>query len=176
MNGSIELELNGRKVTVMGGRYLDKPAGVRGVKLAKEIDAPADVVLDIPDFGVPAHSVLNQPLYETLKILDEDGQVYIGCMGGIGRTGMFIAILLRCIGIEELNRAEKTWWGKLRIFFKQYPSTNENGYMVYEPVKYVRAVYLPAAIETKEQERLVASYDPGPMLIARDLHSRLNTE
>lgn len=167
MNGQIETKLLGRKVTVMGGRYREKPEGIKGVKLAEEIDAPADVVLDIPDFGVPTFKQVDNAIYRALQILLEDGVIYIGCMGGIGRTGMFMAMLIKTIGIMNLQDAEKTLWGRIKRFFKQYPSTLENGSMIYEPVEYIRDNYLSNAVETDQQYRMAGSYDPEEMLLIR---------
>ncbi len=168
MNGMIETKLLGRKVTVMGGPYRDRPHEVRGVKLAQEIESTADVVLDIPDFGVPTLKACDDAIYQALKILCEDGVIYIGCMGGIGRTGMFMAMLIKTIAIIEQDRAARTWWGRVKIFFNQYPSTVENGYMIYEPVEYVREQYLTTAVETDEQYKLVGKYDPTEMLAIRE--------
>lgn len=168
MNGMIETKLLGRKVTVMGGPYRDRPHEIRGVKLAQEIESTADVVLDIPDFGVPTNHQVDKALYQALKILCEDGVIYLGCMGGIGRTGMFMAILIKTIGIMNLERDRKTWWGRIKNFFNQYPSTLENGYMIYEPVDYVRDNYIPNAVETEEQYSFASDYDPEKMLAIRD--------
>jgi len=168
MNGMIETKLLGRKVTVMGGPYRDRPHEIRGVKLAQEIESTADVVLDIPDFGVPTNHQVDGALFQALKILTEDGVIYLGCMGGIGRTGMFMAILIKTIGIMNLEADRKTLWGRIKVFFNQYPSTLENGSMVYEPVEFVRDEYLSTAVETSEQYKFVSHYDPTEMLAIRD--------
>jgi hypothetical protein len=167
MNGQIEVKYKGNKVTVMGGPYLDKPTNIRGVKLAQEIDAPADVLLDVPDFGVPSLNALNVPIGKALDILEEDGVIYVGCMGGIGRTGMFIALLMKTIGVCEFNKQVNGFWGRVKRFFKIFPLRLETGCMVYDPVQYVREEYLSHAVETKQQEQLVQEYDPEPLLAHR---------
>ncbi len=167
MNGQIETKLLGRKVTVMGGRYLEKPEGIKGVKLAEEIDAPADIVLDIPDFGVPTLKQCENAIYKALKILCEDGAIYIGCMGGIGRTGMFMAMLIKTIGIMNLEAEEKTRWFKFKKFFGGSPNHSNLGMRNF-PVNWVRDEYLSFAVETEEQYKLVGRFDPTEMLAIRE--------
>lgn len=167
MNGQIEVKYKGRKVTVMGGPYRDKPKGIKGVKLAQEIDAPADVVLDVPDFGVPSLRALNVPIGKALDILEEDGVIYVGCFGGIGRTGMFMALLMKTIGVVEFNTQVNGWLGRLKRFFGFFPLKMNVGCMVYDPVQFVREEYLSHAVETSQQEKLVADYDPEPLLAHR---------
>jgi len=165
MNGMIETKLLGRKVTVMGGRYREKPVGIKGVKLAVEIDAPCDVRVDVPDFGVPRYADVDDAVYQALKILCEDGAIYIGCMGGIGRTGMFMAMLIKTIGILNLQREEKTWWYKIKKFLGADPSPNLG--MIHYPINFVRDEYLSTAVETDEQCDFVSRYDPTEMLAIR---------
>lgn len=167
MNGQIETKLLGRKVTVMGGRYRDRPEGIRAVKLAVEINAPADVVLDIPDFGVPTNHQIDSALYQALKILSEDGVIYLGCMGGIGRTGMFMAILIKTIGILNVEAEEQTKWYKFKKFFGGSLNHSYLGMRNF-PVEFVRDEYLTHAVETSEQYSFVGYYDPKEMLAIRD--------
>ncbi len=166
MNGQIETKLLGRKVTVMGGPYREKPEGIKGVKLAQEINSPADVVLDIPDFGIPTVHAVDDALFQTLKILCEDGVIYLGCMGGIGRTGMFMALLMKTIAILNIQVEEKTLWYKIKNFLGYAPSSYLG--MRNFPVYYVRDEYLSTAVETDEQYSFVSHYDPLEMLAIRD--------
>ena len=167
MNGQIELKWNGRKVTVMGGPYRDKPANVKGVKLAQEIKAPADVVFDIADFQAPNVNDCNAPLYKALDILEQDGVIYVGCMGGIGRTGMFLSLLVKTIATDEQARMRSSWWGKVRQFFGFPASSNQNALMIYDPVGYVRAHYLSYAVETAAQQKLIEQFEPQILLTTR---------
>lgn len=166
MNGQIETKLLGRKVTVMGGPYREKPEGIRGVKLAQEINAACDVRLDIPDFGIPAVHAVDDALFQTLKILCEDGVIYLGCAGGIGRTGMFMALLMKTIATLNIQAEEKTWWYKFKKFLGADPSPYLG--MKDFPVYYVRDEYLSTAVETDEQYSFVIHYDPKEMLAIRD--------
>lgn len=134
-NGKMVLSVDGRSVVVYGGRYLARPLGMKSVKLAKEIDAACNAYLDIPDFGVPAEIYARAAVNTAINFLKEDGEIYVGCMGGIGRTGMFLAILVK--RLEFLN-GEKL--------------SGE------ECIRRVRKEYLSYAIETGEQERFVSTF------------------
>ena len=100
MLGSLRLPLYfGRYHTVFGGPYLDRPTGMVGVKLAREITAPHMVSVPIKDFSVPLQKDLDFGLgLAVANILDGD-PVYAGCMGGKGRTGLFLAVLAKAFGV-----------------------------------------------------------------------------
>ncbi|MFC7619493.1 protein-tyrosine phosphatase family protein [Microlunatus sp. GCM10028923] len=89
--------------------------------------------LDWPDFGVPADT---DQLITTLRsVLDRarSGQrVELGCLGGHGRTGTALAVLAVLAG----RRPD-------------------------EAVAWVRTTYCDRAVETAEQEALVAGLDAG---------------
>lgn len=163
MNGKIELELNGSKVTVLGGPYRDREPGIRGVKLAAEITAPYDVKLDIEDFGVPEVPKTIRALAETIEILDDYGVVYIGCAGGIGRTGMFMALLALVVSIQNYtNPQERNLFVRLwvSVFGGTYekPESAENLAIRTDVVSWIRARYIPNAIETTQQEVFIAGF------------------
>ncbi len=161
MNGQIILELNGTKVTVMGGPYTQKPRRVKGVKLAKEIDLPAEVYLDIEDFSVPGILELDVAITDTLRVLLEEGEVYLGCMGGIGRTGMFMACLVKAISAYNRLKATTTYRNKFKALFpRAYYKGRMDTYRFNRAKHYVRENYLPNACETEEQSILVEDYDP----------------
>jgi protein-tyrosine phosphatase len=89
-------------------------------------------VLDrpIPDFSVPAKEDLAQAVQHTIASAQAGHHVAIHCSAGIGRTGLFTAYLAkRCLG---LSGAEALQW--------------------------VRG-YIPCAVETPEQQRLVLDDD-----------------
>jgi hypothetical protein len=87
--------------TVYGGPYLDIPEGFQGVKLAKEIKTPCHVSIPIKDFSIPATSALDAGLYKAVGLLLQGEPVYAGCMGGRGRTGLFLAILAKAFGVAS---------------------------------------------------------------------------
>jgi hypothetical protein len=73
-----------------------------GVKLAKEISAPCFVDLPIQDFGVPQVKDTIRAVEEALVLIAVCRRpVYAGCMGGIGRTGLFLALLAKAFGVTK---------------------------------------------------------------------------
>jgi len=115
-----------RIFTVVGGPYINKPDFAFGVKMAAEINLPCDVSVPTNDYSVPDKEQLRRGLIKTLLAMNNHNIIYVGCMGGIGRTGLFIAALVK-------------------IF---HPNI--------EPVLYTRANYLSCAVETLEQQRYIA--------------------
>jgi len=95
----------GRKQLVMravcGGPYKDKPAGFFGVKMAAEIDLPCDVDVPTKDYSTPTVQIMQHGLLAAYRALIADKPVYVGCMGGIGRTGLFLACLAKISGIAD---------------------------------------------------------------------------
>lgn len=111
------------------GPYAKKPARLPGVCLAPELShLESEHVINIPDYGVPNVQDKNEGLKAILRVLKEHKAVYIGCWGGIGRTGLVLGLLYRL--------AEDT-----------HPKT--------DPVEWVRAVHVAHAIETSAQESFV---------------------
>ena len=103
------------------------------IKLAKEIDAPAEINIPIKDFGIPEEDgEVYNALNAALEAMTHGHPVYVGCMGGIGRTGMFLSLLAKALGIDH-------------------------------PVKYVRANYLEYAVERDEQHEYIRRFDVEPL-------------
>jgi hypothetical protein len=90
-------------------------------------DAPKVLYLHIRDYGVPAWDATFWVTFanDILSILKSGKNVLVACMGGHGRTGMVVAILLGIL-------------------------TN-----VDDPIGWVREKYCYEAIETKAQEKYV---------------------
>ena len=86
---------------VQGGPYRACPNGVFGVKMAAEIDAPCDVSVPTQDFSVPGIEDATKGLKETVKAVLAGKNVYVGCMGGIGRTGLMLALLAKAFGESD---------------------------------------------------------------------------
>ena len=162
MKGAIELELNGRKVTVIGGPYRDKPRELKGVKLAEEIDAAYDLKLDIPDFSVPNPEEAYIATLEAIDLLDKQGAIYVGCMGGIGRTGLFMALIVKGVGYYNLSDQCSGLlgkWNRFKRFLGWSNGIDECGNMIRHPVEFVRAFYLEHAVETQQQYKFVNQFE-----------------
>lgn len=102
MRGSIQLPvLFGSYFTVAGGPYMRMPRGFVGVKMAEEIDAPCEVDLPVRDFCIPSHEAAAKALCEVVGLVVRGKPLYVGCMGGIGRTGLMLALLAKAWGIEN---------------------------------------------------------------------------
>jgi hypothetical protein len=119
----------GKYFTVYGGPYLDRPKNTIGVKMAAEILEPCTIRIDTKDFGVPPVRQMKDGLDRAVSYILLGEPVYVGCMGGIGRTGLFLAILARAFGLG----------GK-------------------DPVGYVRQNYYSPAVETQAQRKYVMSF------------------
>ena len=139
-NGSIPLRI-GRLIdtTVYGGPYRKVPELFWGVKMAVEIDHPHMVAVDTRDFSVPEVSDLKAGIVKALMAMINEEDVYAGCMGGIGRTGIFLAALAK-VQIEYRKSKHRTGRGE-------------------DPVLYVRKHFIPHAVETKQQEEYIANLD-----------------
>jgi protein-tyrosine phosphatase len=82
--------------------------------------------LPIPDFGVPTPEHLEQAVQRTIASAQAGPHIAIHCSAGIGRTGLLLALLAK------------------RGF----------GFSGEEALQWVR-YYIPYAVETPEQQRLV---------------------
>ncbi len=131
MLGKLKLPVRGTKhYVVLGGPYIEKPKGMVGVKMAKEVPLAHDAEeIDIPtrDFHIPDVKLVTKGLHDAVVEMAFGSAVYVGCMGGKGRTGLFMAILAKAFG--EKN-----------------------------PVEYVRANYYKHAVETPQQYKYVEDF------------------
>lgn len=103
-NGAFDLELmGGRYFRVYGGPFINSPSGAFGVCLAPESPAAskADVLVPIKDFGVPTVTDMVKAVDLAVDAMRHRRPVYAGCMGGIGRTGTFIACLAKLWGSKN---------------------------------------------------------------------------
>jgi protein-tyrosine phosphatase len=87
----------------------------------------------IADFGRPADTDgLTVFVNDLLDRLRGGETIYLHCLAGIGRTGTVLACLLKTAGAAD------------------------------DPVRLVRAIYDPRALETEEQQRFARAFLPGP--------------
>lgn len=127
----IRLPFRDKDLLFIFGPYRERVRGTYGVKLAPEVEGQADLLISIPDFGVPGQAEYQIALARLILLADEGHVVYVGCRGGIGRTGMVLAGLRRVLCKRGAD--DCITWG--------------------------RANYHPHAVETRAQENLIRDFD-----------------
>lgn len=108
-NGVIKFNLGARglwkQFSLVGGPYAAFPEnGYFGVCLREQVPTTkaADVHLPIDDFSVPKDpDKVVRALKEVIIAAMLGEVIYVGCMGGFGRTGLFIALVAKAVGIEN---------------------------------------------------------------------------
>lgn len=103
MLGTLSLNLSSdKKYIVCGGPYIMKPPGMVGIKMALEVpyrlDGSIEIGVPTLDFSVPMVDDLQRGLTDAVNHILRGEEVYVGCMGGRGRTGLFLAILAKAFG------------------------------------------------------------------------------
>jgi protein-tyrosine phosphatase len=69
---------------------------------AEAVPASADAVLKIKDFDVPQITTdVNNALEKTIWAALTGKDVFVGCMGGWGRTGLFLALIAKTLGVKD---------------------------------------------------------------------------
>lgn len=121
---------------VYGAPYVDKPRGMDGVKMAAEIKRKCTVDIPTQDFDVPEMEVYTKGIEQALELLVKKGEIFFGCMGGIGRTGLGIA-------------------GLLKLYDKTYLGGTKAATM-YRDI--IRKEIHPHAVETKQQLEYINTY------------------
>lgn len=132
---------------VFGGPFRKYEPGTRrlvGIKMAVEINHPHDFAVDTEDFSVPDVSDMQEGLIAALASFAEGNDVYVGCMGGIGRTGLFMGCMVKLM--------------------HDYTAKVEGVTPIIDPVTVVRSQYNPHAIETRQQMDYVRTFDTAPVL------------
>lgn len=89
------------KREALGGPYREKPQEYLGVKMAVEINAPCDIDIPTRDFDVPRYDDLDRGVRKSLIPIAQGKKVYFGCMGGLGRSGLYAAALAKALGITD---------------------------------------------------------------------------
>lgn len=97
----LQLKMGDSEVLIGGGPYWERPSHLAGVKLAAELDLPCEVDLPIKDFGVPSEAQARAALEAAIDLLGQGKDLYAGCYGGKGRTGLFMALLAKSSGVER---------------------------------------------------------------------------
>jgi hypothetical protein len=102
MLGTLNLNLRpGKEYTVIGGPYKDRSEGTVGVRMAIEIQRPCDIDIGTVDFSTPDPDKLRVGLIRAVEHLTAGRPLYVGCYAGKGRTGLFMAVLAKAMGIEN---------------------------------------------------------------------------
>lgn len=96
-DGYITIYWKGKVHRLYGGPYINKPDGMIGVKMAAEINRSCEIDIPTKDFNVPNVNELKYGIASALVYMELGAEVYVGCMGGIGRTGLFMAALLKYV-------------------------------------------------------------------------------
>jgi len=103
--GSMLMPVEGKSCRIGAGSYVLRPAGTIGIKLAREIDESASARVDLYDMSAPEDPLTDWQLRGALLLalysLSRGRGVYVGCMGGYGRTGLFLACLVKCLGVDD---------------------------------------------------------------------------
>lgn len=123
---------------VMAGPTRELPDGYKLIRCAKEIPVdPERVAFDVStlDFAPFDDDTIRSSLPDIIQALERGDRLYVGCMGGTGRTGTMLGIIAA-----------------------QHPAMTG-----LDAFKYIRAIYKSGAIETEEQklqvERLAGIYN-----------------
>jgi len=122
---------------VFGGRFRNYVSGTRrlvGVKMAQEVNHPHECSVPTKDFSIPSEGDMKKGILFALRAFSAGSDVYAGCMGGIGRTGLFMGCMAKVM--QDFYNGEFS-----------------------DPVDYVRENYRSRAIETPAQEEFVRSFD-----------------
>lgn len=102
MNGILPLNVGkGKYFAVIGGPYREVPKGTIGVKMAKELNLPCAIDIPTHDFNVPHLKDLDAGLTRAVAAIVAGDPVYVGCMAGRGRTGLFLAVLAKAFGVPD---------------------------------------------------------------------------
>lgn len=129
---------NGRIGWIHAGPTRDCPPDLKLVACAVEIPVPEHRIaydLKTPDFTHLPDAKVERVIPEILADLEAGvGDLYIGCMGGTGRTGTALALLVA-----------------------SHPDMDGP-----TAVEYVRAVYKRGAVETAAQHRQVEAWGRTP--------------
>lgn len=127
------------------------------INMAKEINIPADFRVPTEDFSVPSVSDMQHGVCAAVEAMRMGNDIYVGCMGGVGRTGLFIGCLT------------KVWKDFEAKYGFLYPEQLSQGDL--DPVEFTRKFYKSHAIETSEQVKFVREFPTEKIVDA--IHSQV---
>lgn len=108
-NGTLPINLGWAgalyRLAIVGGPFDNFPGRDKAFGVcvrAERVPAKRDVHLPIHDFSVPENkTAVEYALIDTFEAAINGKQVYVGCMGGWGRTGLFLALMAKAAGIPD---------------------------------------------------------------------------
>jgi hypothetical protein len=143
MKGELHLPmLWGSSYKVFGGRYIDKPVGMLGVKMAMEIKKWAAIDIPTRDYDVPPVDVMTRGLREGVKLIADGEPLYVGCMGGVGRTGLYMAILAKAWGVKDPVKYVRDQYYSHAVETKQQMEYVENFVIPKDVLRMIRFMKL----------------------------------
>jgi hypothetical protein len=146
LDKSMPVEMGKIHGNLYGGPFRKYVPGTRrlvGIKMAEEVEHPHDFKVDTEDFSVPKAHDMAQGIQFGLQELSKGNDLYVGCMGGIGRTGLYMACMAK-------------------VMFDYRAETGHQDLPRVDPVDYVRHHYIPHAVETSLQKAFVSDFDTSP--------------
>lgn len=150
LNKGVEVRFGPISGMIYGGpfkNYVPRTRRLVGVKMAAEIMHPHEISIPTEDFSVPSREDMVAGMKEAIIALASGEDIYAGCMGGIGRTGLFMGCMV-----------------KLSIDYNMSMAGPDSVVHSLDPVSVVRAGYKSHAIETAEQQSFVRTF-PTEQLI-----------
>src|SRR5690606_26734740 len=97
------------------------------------------VLLPITDFSVPENAAdTDDALVAAFKAGIDGRPVYVGCMGGWGRTGLFLALMAKVAGEKDPVGYVRRWYTPHAVETKQQKAYVENYDMSWVRPKVLR--------------------------------------
>lgn len=92
---------NGENKKLFGGSFLMAPKSddYLIINLMAEYDLDCDFYLPIKDYEVPENIDDMIKIFEEIKKTNK--HVFVGCLGGMGRTGLFMSCFLKYLGYQN---------------------------------------------------------------------------
>lgn len=94
----VDFEVNGVARRMYGGSFFHAPEDDKflTINLMEEYPLPCDFYLPIKDYSCPTDIQAMFDIFEEIEKSNKD--VYVGCFGGVGRTGLFMSCFLKHLG------------------------------------------------------------------------------
>lgn len=144
---------------IFGGPYHTslKHQSVFGINLkAESPDEKCDFYLPIEDYSVPSDpDAVKQAIKEAIDAAMNSQIIWVGCMGGMGRTGLFLAILAKAMGMPN-----PIVYVRQNYYHHAVETTDQKLFVENYDVRWVRD-YIDTQYGTKAPK--VAIIEPAPV-------------